>query len=348
MIGVAAALMGAIGLFFALFLVLANKRFAVETDPKLAKVEGALPGVNCGGCGYASCALYAEAITQKGEDLNLCVVGGADTTTAVAHVMGVEVSGEQEEKLVAVVFCQGTDEAAKFPGVHKGINDCAAAIYSQDVSKRCKYGCVGMGSCVASCPFDAIHLSDGGIPYVDAVKCTACGNCVRACPRDLIELHPVSHNAFVYCKNQDGGSIARKICAKACISCGICVKAAAKDDNADAVVMKGNLAVVTADPYTAKPEYGEKCPTGAYSHGENSIRKIEVLGHPAAGDEPEPEPVAVGAESTPAAAASREAASETDAAPAPGPQGSVPETPPGATSSDAERELGDGPSKGQS
>ena len=294
MIGTAVALMGALGLFFAIFLVIANRQFAVEVDPKLAKVEEVLPGVNCGGCGYASCALYAEAIARKGEELNLCVVGGAETTTAVAHVMGVQVSGEQQEKLVAVVFCQGTDEAAKFPGEHRGLMDCAAAIYSQDVSKRCKYGCVGMGSCVASCPFDAIHLSEGHIPYVDAEKCTACGNCVRACPRDLIELHPVSHNAFVYCKNQDLGPIARKVCSKACISCQICVKAAAKDENAEAVQMDGNLAVVNPEPYTAKPEYGAKCPTGAYSHGINSIRKAEVLSHPPAGEEPEPVAVTAG------------------------------------------------------
>jgi electron transport complex protein RnfB len=290
MIITAAALMGVIGLLFALFLVFANRKFAVQTDPKLDKVERALPGVNCGGCGYASCALYAQAIVENNEELNLCVVGGGPTATAVAHVMGVEVSGEQKEKLVAVVFCQGDDEAAKFPGVYKGIEDCAAAIYSQDVSKRCKYGCVGMGSCVKSCPFDAIHLSEGGIPYVDAVKCTACGNCVRACPRDLIELHPVSHNSFVYCKSQDPGPVARKVCKKACIACNACVKAAAKDENADAVTMQGNLAVVTPEPYNAKPDYGAKCPTDAYASGINSIRKAEVLGYPPVGGEPMSEP----------------------------------------------------------
>jgi Na+-translocating ferredoxin:NAD+ oxidoreductase subunit B len=287
MIITAAVLMGIIGLLFAIFLVFAGRQFAVETDPKLDEVENALPGVNCGGCGYASCALYAQAIVEKGEELNLCVVGGAPTTRAVARVMGVEVSGEQKEKLVAVVFCQGDNQAAKFPGVHKGIEDCAAAIYSQDVSKRCKYGCVGMGSCVKSCPFDAIHLSEGGIPYVDAVKCTACGNCVRACPRDLIELHPVSHNSFVYCKSQDPGPVARKVCKHACIACKICVKAAEKDENPEAVTMQGNLAVVTPDPYSAKPEYGAKCPTTSYNSGSNSVRKAEVLGHPPAGEEPE-------------------------------------------------------------
>jgi hypothetical protein len=51
------------------------------------------------------------------------------------------------------------------------------------------------------------------------------------------------------------------------------VKAAAKDENADSVTMNGNLAVVTPEPYAAKPEYGAKCPTGAYASGINSIRK---------------------------------------------------------------------------
>jgi Na+-translocating ferredoxin:NAD+ oxidoreductase subunit B len=277
MIITAAVIMGLIGLFFALFLVTANSRFSVEVDPRVAELEEKLPGVNCGGCGYASCAAYAEAVAQSGEKIDLCVVGGEDTTRDVAHVMGVKVSDEQKDKLVAVVFCQGDSEASAFPGVYAGIPDCAAAVYSQDVAKRCKYGCVGLGSCVAACPFDAIHMSPTGIPYVEADKCTACGNCVIACPRDLIEIHPLKHDAFVYCKSLDPGPIARKVCKKACIACNICVKAAAADDNADAVSMENNLARVNTTNYTARPEYGDKCPTDAYSSNRNSVNKQEVL-----------------------------------------------------------------------
>ncbi|MGM0675181.1 MAG: RnfABCDGE type electron transport complex subunit B, partial [Spirochaetota bacterium] len=174
----AALLMGVLGLLFAIFLGVANRKFHVETNPKIDEVEEVLPGVNCGGCGYPSCATYAEAIAENGEEIDLCVVGGEDTTRAVAEVMGVEVANEDKQKLVAVVFCQGDSEAAAFPGDYRGIEDCAAAVYSQDVAKRCKYGCIGLASCVRSCPFDAIHLSETGVPYVDAEKCTACGNCV--------------------------------------------------------------------------------------------------------------------------------------------------------------------------
>ncbi|NBC29568.1 MAG: RnfABCDGE type electron transport complex subunit B [Spirochaetes bacterium] len=267
----AAILMGALGLLFAIFLGFANRKFHVDTNPKIEQVEAVLPGVNCGGCGYPSCAAYAEAIAENGEAVDLCVVGGEETTRAVAEVMGVDVANEDKQKLVAVVFCQGTSEAAAFPGEYRGIPDCAAAMYSQDVAKRCKYGCIGLGSCVRACPFDAIHLSEGGVPYVDAVKCTACGKCVEACPRDLIELHSVDHEAFVFCKSQDAGPIAKKVCKKACIACNICVKAAAKDENAEAVQMHGNLAVVNTKPYTAKAEYGEKCPTDAYTTRANIV-----------------------------------------------------------------------------
>ncbi|TVQ38834.1 MAG: RnfABCDGE type electron transport complex subunit B [Spirochaetaceae bacterium] len=277
MILIAAAMMGLIGLVFALFLVTANARFAVEVDPRIAELEERLPGVNCGGCGYASCAAYAEAVARNGEKIDLCVVGGDDTTRDVAHVMGVKVSDEQKDKLVAVVFCQGDSEASAFPGVYKGIPDCAAAIYSQDVAKRCKYGCVGLGSCVESCPFDAIHMSATGIPYVDAEKCTACGNCVIACPRDLIELHPLKHDAFVYCKSLDPGPIARKVCKKACIACNICVKAAAADDNPDAVSVRDNLARVNTRNYSAKPEYGAKCPTQCYNSNRNLVNKEAAM-----------------------------------------------------------------------
>jgi electron transport complex protein RnfB len=273
----AALLMGGIGLAFAAFLGFASKRFYVETDPRVGKLEEVLPGVNCGGCGYPSCAAYAEAVAEKGETVDLCVVGGEPTAAEVARIMGVEIANEDKERLVAVVFCQGDSEAAAFPGEYKGIPDCAAAVYSQDVAKRCKYGCVGLGSCVRSCPFDAIHLSSTGVPYVDAQKCTACGNCVAACPRDLIELHPVTQTNFVYCKSQDPGPIAKKVCKKACIACKACVKAAANDDNPEAVTMQGNLAVVNTENYSAKPEYGAKCPTDSYNTDKNSVNRERVL-----------------------------------------------------------------------
>ena len=270
-------LMGLIGLGFSFFLAAANSRFKVAVDNRVAEIENDLPGLNCGACGYPSCAVYAEAVNKDDAAIDLCVVGGEETSRKLARIMGVHVSGEIEERLIAIVFCQGDSEASAFPGVYRGIMDCAAAVYSQDVAKRCKYGCVGLGSCVTACSFAAIRLSPTGIPFVDAEKCTACGKCVDACPRDLIELHPVSHEVFVYCKSQDPGVVARKICKRACIACGICVKAAANEGNPDAVQLEGNLAVVATRSNTAKAEYGEKCPTRSYAPGINVINRHKVF-----------------------------------------------------------------------
>ncbi len=260
---IAALIMGAVGFLFSVFLVVAKNKFHVEVDPRISSVDDALPGANCAGCGYASCSAYAEAVVEENAKINKCVVGGEETTKAIAKIMGMEASSE--ERKIAVVLCHGDLTASKFPGRYHGIKDCAAAVYSQDVSKRCKYGCVGLGSCVNVCVFDAIKIGENGIPIVDASKCTGCGACVEECPRNIIELHEVSIRDYVYCKSNDPTLVSRNVCKNACIGCGICVRAAAKDDNPDAIKLVNNLAVINFDPYTVKPEYGEKCPTKAFS-----------------------------------------------------------------------------------
>ena len=45
-------LLGALGLVFGTFLAFAAKKFEVKEDPRLTKIMEALPGVNCGACGY--------------------------------------------------------------------------------------------------------------------------------------------------------------------------------------------------------------------------------------------------------------------------------------------------------
>ena len=67
--------------------------------------------------------------------------------------------------------------------------------------KACNYGCLGFGSCVKACPFDAIHIVDG-IALVDKEVCKACGKCVAACPKHLIELVPYSAKHIVQCSSK--------------------------------------------------------------------------------------------------------------------------------------------------
>ena len=49
----AAVIVGGTGLFIGVFLGIAGKKFAVETDEREDAILEVLPGNNCGGCGYA-------------------------------------------------------------------------------------------------------------------------------------------------------------------------------------------------------------------------------------------------------------------------------------------------------
>ena len=60
-------------------------------------------------------------------------------------------------------------------------------------------GCLGFGSCVKACAFDALHIEDG-IAVVDREKCKACGKCITACPQHLIDLVPYEQKTLVKCK----------------------------------------------------------------------------------------------------------------------------------------------------
>ena len=54
--------LGLIGMIAAVALGLAAKKFAVEVDPRELAVLEALPGANCGACGFPGCAGYAKAL----------------------------------------------------------------------------------------------------------------------------------------------------------------------------------------------------------------------------------------------------------------------------------------------
>jgi len=183
----------------------------------------------------------------------------------VAETLGVD-AGEMIKK-VARLHCQGTLEAAKSRGSYTGIPTCYAS-HLVGGNKQCAYGCLGYGDCVKACQFDALYMDNNGLPVVIAEKCMACGKCVDACPRNLFALHPLSQEILVFCRSEDRGPMARKLCKAACIACGICARACP-----DAIVMEKNLAVITdfrkIDPEKI-PDI-EKCPT-------DSIGRIHLEG----------------------------------------------------------------------
>ena len=54
-----------LGLVTATVLAVASRVFHVEEDPRVQAVLEALPGANCGGCGYAGCEGYATAVATQ-------------------------------------------------------------------------------------------------------------------------------------------------------------------------------------------------------------------------------------------------------------------------------------------
>ncbi|MEA1972543.1 MAG: RnfABCDGE type electron transport complex subunit B [Candidatus Cloacimonadota bacterium] len=216
---------GGLGLIYALVLAFASKKFHVEIDPKIEKINEALPSANCGACGYAGCGAYAEAVVEKSEEITLCAPGGAGVVDEISKIMGIEASSS--ERKVAIIHCQsGGKDNTFFKYKYNGIESCKAAIMISEGPNQCKYGCVFQYDCVDACTFDAMHVDENGMIIVDKEKCTGCGACGRACPRNLIEMVPVSKRVHVLCASKDKGAIARKSCGNktACIGCMLCVK----------------------------------------------------------------------------------------------------------------------------
>lgn len=199
----------------------ARKALHVEEDPRVQEVEEALPGINCGACGYAGCHEYAEAVATEGEDVNLCSPGGPKCAAALANIMGVSV--DQTHRRYAAVHC-GARLADRVAGrsQYRGYNSCAAANLVP-AYQECVYGCLGFGDCERACPYDAIHVIDG-LAMVNYDKCTGCTACVKACPRDIISMVPykAATMCIVACCNEDAGKETRQICRVGCIACGIC------------------------------------------------------------------------------------------------------------------------------
>ena len=87
---IAIAILGGLGLVFGLVLAAASKIFYVESDPRLDQLNECLPGANCGGCGYAGCGAYAEAVLKGEAPIGKCASGGNEAAQAMAAIMGVK------------------------------------------------------------------------------------------------------------------------------------------------------------------------------------------------------------------------------------------------------------------
>ncbi len=244
---------GAIGLFFGALLAFASIVFKVDKDERIDKICEYLPGANCGGCGYAGCSSLAEAIVISGESATKCNLMTEENNDAICKIMGIQ-AGKIEPK-TARLRCSGTSENCKMRYDFTGIEDCYSAMQLNGGPKSCQYGCMGLGSCVSACEFDAIEIKDG-ICHIDPDKCKGCARCVDKCPKKLIELVPAKNKVYVSCLNTDKGVKVKDICSVGCIGCKICEKKCEQG----AITVIDNLARIDYEKCTLCGLCAEACP----------------------------------------------------------------------------------------
>lgn len=252
---IATIVVAAVGLIIGILLGVAGEKLKVEVDEKEIEVRQKLPGNNCGACGYPGCDGLAAAIAKGEAPVNACPVGGEAVAKEISAIMGV--TAMATEKKVAFVKCVGTCDKTKVKYNYYGIHDCRKlALIPGNGDKACQYGCLGYGSCVQECEFDAIHIKDG-IAAVDKEKCVACGKCISACPKKLIEFVPYESTCKVACSSNEKGKDVKAVCDAGCIGCGMCQRAC----EFGAVSVENNLAKIDYSKCTHCGKCAQKCPT---------------------------------------------------------------------------------------
>jgi len=247
--------MGGLAIILSLGLVLADRKLRVAEDPRITLLEEALPGVNCGACGYPGCRGFAEALVKGEASADGCAPGGEEAARTIANILGVE--AELKEPIVAKVLCYHRGQSrTKF--IYYGLATCRAAALVFGGDKACRYSCLGIGSCIEACPFGAISLVKGKIE-IDEDICTGCGRCVEACPTGVIKLVPKGRRFYILCSSKDKGAVVRKFCEHGCIGCNVCMKAC----EAEAIRLENNLARIDYEKCNDCGVCAEKCPTKA-------------------------------------------------------------------------------------
>lgn len=255
-------MLSALGLVAAVILYFVAQKFRVVEDPRIDLVNDVLPGANCGGCGFAGCRAFAEALVKSTSfDGLYCPVGGAATMDQVAVIL--DRQAVAVEPKVAVVRCNGSPANAVRTSYYDGAMSCRIAHDLYGGTTGCQYSCLGCGDCVASCQFDAMYMDPvTQLPVIIDEKCVACNACVKACPRNIIELRKRNkrdRKIFVSCVNMDKGGPARKACQVACIGCGKCVKVCPHD----AITLLNNLAFIDSFKCKLCRKCEPVCPTGS-------------------------------------------------------------------------------------
>lgn len=245
-------IVGGIGLLAGVILAVASIVMAVPKDEKAEALEEILPGANCGACGFSGCSGYAKAMAEGTAQPGLCSPGGAAVAGQCAALLG---SGNVETvSKTAVVRCLGSDDNTGSRMIYQGLASCGA-VQLLGGQTDCRFGCLGLGDCVAACDFGAIRVCNG-VAQADPEKCVGCGKCAAACPRKLIDLVPKRSRATVQCMNCDKAKDTMQACKAGCIGCGKCQRLCP----AGAVTVTNGCAAVDPEKCTGCGACADACP----------------------------------------------------------------------------------------
>ena len=252
-VAIAIGIMAVLAVVFALLIVIVGKIMTVDNeDERLSDVKKLLAGANCGGCGKAGCDDFAKALCEGKAELNECNATSNANKEKIAELLHIDFSAGGDK--VAVVACNGGN-LCKDKFEYQGYGDCVNQNMLAGGRKLCEVGCMGTGTCVATCPEKAIYLKDGKA-VVDEYSCIACGACVNACPKKLIKLIPSDAEVYVACSSECRGKQVMDACKVGCIGCGLC----AKNCPMGAITMVDNLPIINYELCNGCKTCVAKCP----------------------------------------------------------------------------------------
>lgn len=206
------------------------------SEEQIKKILHVLPGGDCGGyggCHCDSCQACAEAIAQ-GATISLCPACHSEEVSIIAEIMNLEPVSVKDE--VAFIRCIG--EAA---GKKRWVvcQSCEEAKKKGFLNSECEYGCMGIGSCIDRCKFEAMSLQDGHV-LIDKEKCNGCQACLGVCPQELINMVPREATNFIPCASKHKEEETKQLCGSGCIGCGDCEEACPQN----AIQIIDNCAVI--------------------------------------------------------------------------------------------------------
>ena len=117
---IAAVVLGLMGLLFGLLLMGTEKVFAIPADEKRDAVRAALPGANCGACGYPGCDGFAEAVVRGNAKPNGCAPAGEKGAAEIASAYNLNDFASDIIAGVILFFILGSEFFINYKAIFRG------------------------------------------------------------------------------------------------------------------------------------------------------------------------------------------------------------------------------------